>query len=65
MGDFFEAECAANHFRGIPHKVALLLTEIDFEKARWFETVGRNRGLQVNRYTNEVDAISWLCENDY
>lgn len=60
MVDFFEAKCAANLFRGKPHKVVVLLTKCDFEKARWFETVGRNRGLQLSRFMNMIDATNWL-----
>jgi hypothetical protein len=65
MVDFFVVEYAANLFRGIPHKIAVLLSDSDIEQARWFETVGRNRGLHINRFTDEVEAISWLCENVY
>ncbi len=60
MGDFFEAEYAASLFCGTHHKIALLLKKCDYEEASWFETVGRNRGLQIYRFTDEEDAIRWL-----
>jgi hypothetical protein len=64
MRDFFVVECAANLFHGLVHKIAVLLTECDYKKVRWFETVGRNRGLNIYRYSSEVDVIRWLCGNN-
>lgn len=61
MADFTEAELSANLFRGLNHKVAILLSDQFYSAAQWFETVSRNRCLNTYRFKHESDAIDWLC----
>ena len=45
-------------------KVAvLILPGLDFDKAEFFELCSKNRGYNVDVFTNYEDAIQWFYEN--
>jgi len=54
-----------NHDHTFKDKVAvLILPGLDFDKAKFFELCSKNRGLNVEVFTNYEDAVQWLYENE-
>jgi len=41
----------------------LILPGLDFDKAEFFELCSKNRGYNVDVFTNYEDAIQWFYEN--
>ena len=53
-----------NHNNAFREKVAvLILPDLNFEKAEFFELCSRNRGFNINVFTNYEDAVQWFYED--
>ena len=59
--DLYElGKALANHPALSRSKIALLVPAPEVERAEFFETVARNRGVRVRAYISLEEAIAWL-----
>ncbi len=53
-----------NHNNAFQDKVAVLtLPGLNFEKAEFFELCSKNRGLDIDVFTDYEDAVQWFYED--
>lgn len=50
----------AEHRMAFRNKIAVLIPQNDFDRAKFFELCAQNRGFEVGAFTNFEDAINWL-----
>jgi hypothetical protein len=62
FSDFELASVAAEKALGLFHKVALLYRQGNREYTSFFETVIRNRGINLLAFLDEQEATKWLLE---
>ena len=61
--DYDQASYAAKVFAGSKHMIACLSENTAFNSNQFFETVGVNRGLRYQAFTEKEDAIDWLMKD--
>lgn len=61
---YYLAAELANHDEAFRDKVAVLvLPGFNFDKSEFFELCSKNRGFNVESFTNYEDAVQWFFEN--
>lgn len=61
--DFYDASKLARKLRGRVHRLAILETKRRKKFVDFFETVAKNRGLNISAFFDEAKAVAWLKEN--